>query len=201
MPQDNQCFWDGDGEALLTGGCGDARSFRIFCISQSQRGCVDVLITWSRRGRGWEVRGVIYLASKWYKRQSVSVANETSMHWENSGPKQAAWTQNKSPHTHNHYSKPIYKHYLYFVPTLAHAHKHTLTHTHTELLVAESFSDSHRREWPFICIIENLFFPLRVQHTSGDELHNDRFCCWAANLTPPPPHPACHDSSEPTSAR
>lgn len=111
LPQDNQCLWAGK-EVIC--GYNGAR------VSQSQhdyeggKGCHPA----SRDLWSWK---------KW-------VANETSMHWENSGPKQA--TQNNPPppltHTHTHITPFIYKHYLYFVHTLAHAHTHK--HIHSERL-------------------------------------------------------------------
>lgn len=97
------------------------------------------------------------------------------MHWENSGPKQAAWTQNKSPPTHKHYSKPIYKHYLYFVHMLAHAN--TCTHSHWASSCWELFRFTLTR-MAFYFYYWKSVFPLRVPHTSVDLLHSDHFCCW-----------------------
>lgn len=98
----------------------------------------DVTISRLWGGSGLSQRCHLASCDLWPSRQneqrkaSVSVANETSMHWENSGPKQAAWTQNEPPpHTHTHTNitpfKPIYKHYLYFVHTLTHAHTQRFT--------------------------------------------------------------------------
>lgn len=116
---------------------------------------------------------------------SVAAAGETSMHWENSGPKQAAWIQTKSPrpgphppltHTHKHYS--IHTH-LQTLPLLS-THTRSCTHTHTELIVAERFTSSRTA---FVVIIKDFcfffVFPLiswSIKGTAHD--FNSWWPCW-----------------------
>lgn len=127
LPQDNQCLWDRKLKVVLICGYDDAQHFCFGGVSQSWEDFLE--------GKGvWSWRCCVAPCDLWRShikmRKEHVCSHETSMHWENSGPKQAAWTQkNKSPPLNSHTNitpfKPIYKHYLYFVHTLVHAHTHS----------------------------------------------------------------------------
>lgn len=131
LPGDNQCLWDGKWKMVLICGYGSRSSFPLrFQPIAAHFVAVTTNITgaWSRRCNvaAWRLDHHVRTGKK---PKRAFVANEMSMHWENSGPKQAAWTQNKrNTPPISLFSlkiasfKPIYKHYLYFLHTLVHAH-------------------------------------------------------------------------------
>lgn len=188
---------------VLICGYGDTR--HLFSISQSS----------IVRGRGLSQRGHLASCDLWRShvrmknKASVSVANETSMHWENSGPKQAAWTQNKSPpstHTHITPFKPIYKHYLYFVHTLVHAHTHS--HWASSSWVTLAFQIYIIKNGLCCCYWKSmLFFPL-VRWRFKGTAHDSRLSfywsiCWdcqSLNLSSSSSSSSCPVSRGPTRA-
>lgn len=106
LPQDNQKQRRSGGSELWL-----QHPIRIFCWPITT--CVDVKISALWGGEQWKV------------------ANEMSMHWVNSGPKQAAWTQNEAP-------PPLKLSYIYTIhthlqtlPLLASTLVHVDTHTFT----------------------------------------------------------------------
>lgn len=190
-----------------------------FCFESANHsricGCNDFPIM---RGEGGEVRGVIqhratsddrHVKMKEKNKKNECVCSQWDVYalreqWSKTrslNPKQNPPSTNT--HTTHFSIQTIYKHYLYFVHTLVHAH----TQIHSELLFAEwlSLSRFTSSRMAFVVIIENLWFsPLiswSIKGTAhGPDFHfNDDLIVETANLCIPH-HPACHVSRGPTCA-
>lgn len=164
LPQDNQCWRDRTWKMFLICGCGDAQPITEgfvdgnisrwgLGVGGSRRCCVAPCDLWQlhvkkKKERVCSQWDVYALREQWSKTSSLN-------------PK------SKPPsvtHTHITPFNPIYKHYLYFVHTLAHAH----THSHW---ACSCWVTSWRTAF---VVTENLWFSfgsagaLKVQHTNAD---------------------------------